>query len=53
MYDVNLLKDKVKLLRETRKRKDVNDMIFVLRTDLYRDLGNMSNRYDTHIGRFC
>lgn len=44
LYDVSLLRNKVRLLRETRKRGDVNDMIFVLRADLHRDLANMSNR---------
>ncbi|KAJ3350417.1 hypothetical protein HDU91_006250 [Kappamyces sp. JEL0680] len=52
-YDYELLKDRLQILRDLRKKGDVSAMIFNLRTSLSRNLGDMGNPFlyeNTHVG---
>jgi TAG lipase/steryl ester hydrolase/phospholipase A2/LPA acyltransferase len=42
-YDFKLLASRVKLLRQLRRRKDLDQLIFRLREELHGNLGNMAN----------
>ena len=42
-YDHKLLASRVKLLRQLRRRKDLDRLIFRLREELHGNLGNMAN----------
>lgn len=42
-YDYKLLASRVRLLRQLRRRKDVDRLIFRLREELHGNLGNMAN----------
>jgi predicted acylesterase/phospholipase RssA len=42
-YDYKLIASRVKLLRQLRRRKDVDRLIFRLREELHGNLGNMAN----------
>jgi len=42
-YDYRLLASRVRVLRELRRRQDVDRMIFRLREELHGNLGNMAN----------
>jgi TAG lipase/steryl ester hydrolase/phospholipase A2/LPA acyltransferase len=42
-YDYKLLASRVKLLRQLRRRKDLDRLIFRLREELHGNLGNMAN----------
>ena len=44
LYDRKLLNQRLKHLREVRERGDVAEMMFAVRADLLRNLGNMCNR---------
>ena len=44
LYDVKLLEAKTTELERLRGEGRVEDLMFVLRSDLYRDFGNMTNR---------
>jgi len=43
LYDRKLLQERVQHLRAVKKRGDVHEMIFAVRADLLRNLGNMCN----------
>lgn len=43
LYDRELLRSRLAHLRETRERGDVSEMVFTLRADLLRNLGNMAS----------
>ncbi|PSC75941.1 Triacylglycerol lipase SDP1 isoform A [Micractinium conductrix] len=43
LYDRRLLYDRVQYLQRVRKRGDVTEVMFALRADLLRNLGNMTN----------
>jgi hypothetical protein len=47
LYDETLLAAKVAELDSLRSRGRVQDLMFVLRSDLYRDFGNITNRCAT------
>ena len=42
-YDYKLLASRVRLLRQLRRRKDVDRLIFRMREELHGNLGNMAN----------
>lgn len=44
LYDRKLLEERVQHLREVKRRGDVHEMMFAVRADLLRNLGNMCNR---------
>ena len=44
LYDRKLLQDKLAHLRKVRSAGDVKDMMFALRTDLIRNVGNIASR---------
>jgi hypothetical protein len=44
LYDRKLLQDKLTHLRKVRAGGDVKDMMFALRTDLIRNVGNIASR---------
>jgi hypothetical protein len=44
LYDRQLLKDRVRDLRRVRQHGKLGEMIFAVRADLLRNLGNMTNR---------
>lgn len=44
LYDRKLLEERVRHLRAVKKRGDVHEMMFAVRADLLRNLGNMCNR---------
>ncbi len=44
LYDRRLLAQRLRHLREVRQRGDVAEMMFAVRADLLRNLGNMCNR---------
>lgn len=50
LYDEDLVKTKLQELRLRRKEGNVQDILFCLRTDLVRNLGNMCNP-ELHMGR--
>ena len=39
-----LLEERLKHLREVRERGHISEMMFAVRADLLRNLGNMTNR---------
>ncbi|KAK9804424.1 hypothetical protein WJX72_011952 [[Myrmecia] bisecta] len=43
LYDRKLLQERLSHLQEVRARGDVTDMMFAVRADLLRNLGNMTN----------
>lgn len=43
LYDRKLLQERVQHLRAVKKRGDVHEMMFAVRADLLRNLGNMCN----------
>nr|ARQ20718.1 sugar-dependent 1 tag lipase [Lobosphaera incisa] len=43
LYDRKLLQERLSHLQEVRARGDVGDMMFAVRADLLRNLGNMTN----------
>ena len=62
LYDRRLLEERLKHLREVRERGHISEMMFAVRADLLRNLGNMTNRYmlfllssesGMHQGRAC
>ena len=44
LYDRKLLDERVQHLRAVKKRGDVHEMMFAVRADLLRNVGNMCNR---------
>ena len=44
LYDRRLLEERLKHLREVRERGHISEMMFAVRADLLRNLGNMTNR---------
>ena len=44
LYDRKLLEERVQHLRAVKKRADVHEIMFAVRADLLRNLGNMCNR---------
>ena len=44
LYDRRLLEERLKHLREVRERGQISEMMFAVRADLLRNLGNMTNR---------
>ncbi|MQM08545.1 hypothetical protein Taro_041406 [Colocasia esculenta] len=50
LYDEELVRNKLQELRQLRREGSLRDMVFCLRTDLLRNLGNMCNP-KLHIGR--
>lgn len=44
LYDRKLLQERVQHLRAVKKGGDVHEMMFAIRADLLRNLGNMCNR---------
>ena len=44
LYDRRLLMERVQHLRAVKKSGDVHEMMFAVRADLLRNLGNMCNR---------
>ena len=49
LYDYQLIKDRLKILRTIRKNGDIVAMVFNLRTSLSRDLANIGNERVTSI----
>ena len=45
MYDRRLVEARAKHLAAVRARGDVQEMMFAVRADLLRNLGNMCNRF--------
>jgi Domain of unknown function (DUF3336) len=45
LYDRQLLKDRVRDLRRVRQNGKLQEMLFAVRADLLRNLGNMTNRF--------
>ena len=43
LYDRKLLQERVQHLKAVKKRGDVHEMMFAVRADLLRNLGNMCN----------
>ncbi|CAL5228372.1 g11492 [Coccomyxa viridis] len=43
LYDRRLLEERLKHLREVRERGHISEMMFAVRADLLRNLGNMTN----------
>lgn len=50
MYDEDLVRAKLEDLKQRRLQGDVDEIVFALRTDLLRNLGNMCNP-ELHKGR--
>lgn len=50
LYDEDLVRAKLKDLSQRRLQGDVEEIVFALRTDLLRNLGNMCNP-ELHKGR--
>lgn len=44
LYDRRLLEERLKHLKEVRERGQISEMMFAVRADLLRNLGNMTNR---------
>ena len=42
-YDPELLMDRIRLLKKARESEDLGTMIFLLRTSLCRNIGDMGN----------
>ena len=47
-YDQSLLQDRIVLLQKARESGDIGTMIFLLRTSLSRNIGDMGNRKVCH-----
>ena len=45
LYDRRLVEERLRHLRAVRKGGKIADMMFAVRSDLLRNLGNMANRY--------
>jgi hypothetical protein len=52
LFDERLLAAKIAELESLRSRGRVHDLIFSLRSDLYRDFGNVTNRCAHGLGMF-
>lgn len=50
LYDEELVRAKLEDLKQRRLQGDVDEIVFALRTDLLRNLGNMCNP-ELHKGR--
>ena len=44
LYDRKLLDQRLRHLKAVRGREDITEMMFAVRADLLRNLGNMTNR---------
>ena len=51
LYDRRLLQQRLRVLQAVRERGDPSEMMFALRSDLLRNLGNMANPdlHATHV----
>ena len=45
LYDRKLLEERLRHLRQVRAAGDVHEIMFAVRADLMRNLGNMTNRH--------
>ena len=53
LYDHNLLQQRLRHLKQVRQSGKVADMIFAVRADLLRNLGNMTNRCVRRLVAYC